>query len=274
MDNNSFFELHNGVMIPAIGFGTWQVPDGEICYNAVANALRSGYRHIDTAKAYNNEKSVGRAVKDSGLRRDEIFITSKLPAEIKSYEGAWENFNKTMENLDTGYLDLYLIHAPWPWTEIGKDCTKENISVWKAMEEIYNSGRCRAIGVSNFSVKDLNAILDNGQIKPMANQIKYYIGNTQEEITDFCMKNEILVEGYSPLATGKILGNGHIKEIAEKYRTTVSKICIRYVFQKGVLPLPKSVTPERIQQNFDINFTISGEDMKYLDSLKETVVPR
>jgi diketogulonate reductase-like aldo/keto reductase len=267
---NDFFILPNGVKIPVIGFGTWQVPNGESAYNSVLHALKAGYRHIDTALAYGNEKSVGRAVRDSGIDRGSIFITSKLPAEIKSYDQALKKYDETIKNLDLGYVDLYLIHAPWPWSEKGADYTKENIEVWKAMEKIYEGKSCRAIGVSNFNVRDIMAILDTCNIKPMANQIKYYIGYTEDDITKFCQENNILVEGYSPLATGKILVNKEIAVIAKKYNRTLPQICIRYLIENGVVPLPKSVTPERIVGNFDIDFEIAKDDMKYLNSLTET----
>jgi diketogulonate reductase-like aldo/keto reductase len=265
------FILENGVKIPKVGLGTWQIPNGEITYNSVAFALKSGYRHIDTARGYGNEQSVGSAVRDSGINRSEIFVTSKLPAEIKNYEEALKSFDETMENLGLEYIDLYLIHAPWPWHEIGADYTKENIDVWKAMEKIYESGRCRAIGVSNFNVSDLTAILENCKVKPFVNQIRYFIGYTQEEITQFCQKNNILVEGYSPLATGAILKNETLAAMAKKYNVSLPQLCIRYVLQKGVLPLPKSTHPEYILKNAEVDFEITGEDMKYLDSLKETV---
>lgn len=268
---NENFVLENGVKIPKIGLGTWQVPNGEAAYNSVAFALKNGYRHIDTALAYGNEESVGRAVRDSCIDRSEIFVTSKLPAEIKNYKDALKNYDKTMENLGLDYIDLYLIHAPWPWHKMGADYTKENIEVWKAMEEIYKGGRCRAIGVSNFNVSDLSAILETCTIKPMVNQIRFFIGYAQEKVTQFCQKNNILVEGYSPLATGGILKNKTVEAMAQKYNTTLPKICIRYVLQKGVLPLPKSTHPEYILQNADVDFEISEEDMKFLDGLRDTV---
>ncbi|HNX65762.1 MAG TPA: aldo/keto reductase [Bacteroidales bacterium] len=268
---NDFFILSNGVKIPVIGFGTWQIPDGKVAYDSVLFALKAGYRHIDTALAYGNEKSVGRAVRDSGIDRSEIFITSKLPAEIKSYDKALRKYDETISNLDLGYIDLYLIHAPWPWNEKGADYTKENKEVWRAMEEIYNGKNCRAVGVSNFNVKDMTAILDTCTVKPMVNQIKYYIGYTEDDITWFCRSNNILVEGYSPLATGRILANKEIDLLAKKYNRTLPQICIRYLIQHGVLPLPKSVTAERISENFAVDFEITKEDMKYLDNLKETV---
>jgi diketogulonate reductase-like aldo/keto reductase len=270
MKSNDFFILGNGIKIPAIGFGTWQIPNGKVAYNSVSFALKSGYRHIDTANAYGNEESVGKAVFDSGIARGEIFVTSKLPAEIKDHDNALRTFEKTMKNIGLDYIDLYLIHAPWPWGRMGADYTKENIEVWKAMEKIYEGGRCRAIGVSNFNVSDLTAIIKNSNISPMANQIKFYIGHIQEEITRFCRENNILVEGYSPFATGAILENETIAEITRRYNVTVPRICVRYVLQKEVLPLPKSTHPEFIRQNADVDFEISDADMKYLDSLKNT----
>jgi len=262
------FMLSNGVKIPAIGFGTWQIPDGKAAYESTLSALKSGYRHIDTALAYGNEVSVGKAIRDSGIDRSEIFITSKLPAEIKTYEGALQGFEKTMKNIGFDYIDLYLIHAPWPWNDKGADYTRENIIIWKAMEEIYKSGRTRAIGISNFSVSDINAIMATCTVKPMVNQIKLHIGHTQEEITQQCIRKDILVEGYSPLATGTILKNSAIAEIAGKYGKSVAQISIRYVLQKGALPLPKSTHPEYISHNLDVDFEISDEDMKFLDGLK------
>jgi len=271
MKSNSFFTLYNGIKIPAIGFGTWQIPNGKVSYDAVSFALKKGYRHIDTALAYRNEPSVGSAFRDSGIERSEIFITSKLPAEIKNYDAALLSFDTTMKNIGLDYIDLYLIHAPWPWNRMGANFTKENIKVWKAMEEINKSGRCRAIGISNFNVADVTAILDNCTIKPMVNQIKFFIGHTQEEVTQFCKKHDILVEGYSPLATGAILENEKLITIAQKYNTTLPKICIRYVLQREVLPLPKSTHPEYISENIDVDFEITEEDMAYLNSLKNTV---
>jgi diketogulonate reductase-like aldo/keto reductase len=268
METNKYFTLYNGIKIPDIGFGTWQIPNGIATYDAVSYALSVGYRHIDTANAYRNEESVGRAVRDSGISRSEIFITSKLPAEIKSYKVAMESYKDTMKNLNLDYLDLYLIHAPWPWYEMGKDCTRENIEVWKAMEEIYDKGHCHAIGVSNFSVTDLTAIINNSKIVPMANQIKFFIGKLQTDVTQFCKKHNILVEGYSPLATGRILKNEMIATMAKKYNRTVAQLCIRYVLQSGALPLPKSTTPDRILQNMDVYFEIADEDMIYLNSVK------
>ncbi|TGA96910.1 aldo/keto reductase [Sporolactobacillus shoreae] len=261
------YTLSNGIKIPKIGFGTWQIPAGKVTYEAVTNALKLGYRHIDTAWAYHNEKSVGEAVRDSGLDRSEIFVTSKCPAEAKSYASAKKRFEETMENLDIDYLDLYLIHAPWPWAEWGTDYSKENLEVWRLMEEVYQSGKVKAIGISNFNVSDMKNIFEHCTVKPMVNQIRYFIGFTEPDITKYAEDNDLLVEAYSPLATGKILNNSELQKIAEKYSVSVAQLSIRYCLQKGVLPLPKATSEAHIRNNADIDFTISEQDIAYLDTL-------
>jgi diketogulonate reductase-like aldo/keto reductase len=263
-------ELANGVRIPRIGFGTWQIRDGDPAHDAVLFALRNGYRHIDTARAYGNEASVGRALKDSGLSRDRVFVTSKLPAEVKDAGAAQEKFEQTMSALALDQLDLYLIHAPWPWSEIGKDCRAGNRAVWKVMEGLYTSGRCRAIGVSNFNVADLTDLMEVSTITPHVNQIRFHVGHTQEDVTRFCREHGILVEAYSPLATGKLLGDARITGIARKYDVSVPQLCIRYTLQRDTLPLPKSTHPEFILENADVDFVIAGDDMAYLDGLKDS----
>lgn len=264
------FTLYNGVKIPAIGFGTWQAASGEEAYNSALWALEAGYRHIDTAFAYENEASIAQAIKDSKVGRENVFITTKLPSHIKTYEGALEYAQKSLENLDTDYIDLYLIHAPWPWSNVGEDCTEGNIEAWKAMIKLYNEGKIKAIGVSNFHEKDIRPLIEATGVKPMVNQIRFFIGNTQEAITKYCQENDILVEAYSPLATGKIVDNPKLKDIAEKYNTSIPKICIRYCIERKTLPLPKSVKQHRIIDNLDVNFTIEKEDMDYLNSIVDT----
>ncbi|MDX9781470.1 MAG: aldo/keto reductase [Bacteroidales bacterium] len=265
---NQHYILNNGVRIPKIGFGTWQIPN-ETAVTAVAEAIGIGYKHIDTALAYNNEKGVGEAIRKSDITREEIFITSKLPAEIKGYDEALYSFDKTLSNLGIDVLDLYLIHAPWPWTEMGKDCTKENIQSWRAFERIYKEGRVRAIGVSNFSVSDLKAIEDNSDTLPMANQIAFYAGRTQDEIVEYCQTKGILIEAYSPLATGRALRDPELNEIARIYNVSVAQLLIRFTLQRGTLPLPKSVTKERITENGMVdNFSISEKDMERLNNIK------
>ena len=267
MIKNEYFELSGGVKIPAIGFGTWQVKDGSEAYDSTVWALEAGYRHIDTAHAYGNEESVGRAVRDSGIPREEIFVTTKLPSHIKTYDGAIEYFNQSLASLGLDYIDLYLIHAPWPWSNIGEDCTEGNIEAWRAMIDIQKSGKVRAIGVSNFAVKDIKAIVEATGVKPAANQIRYFIGNRQDEITDYCQANGILIEAYSPLATGEIANHEMLKDTAAKYGVSIPQLCIRYCIEKGTLPLPKSVHKERIEANISVDFHIEKEDMDYLDTI-------
>lgn len=267
MVRNEFFTLNNGIKIPAIGFGTWQVAEGEEGYNSCLAALKAGYRHIDTAFAYGNEPSVARALKDSGLSRADVFLTTKLPADVKSYDGAREHFEASLKNLDTDYIDLYLIHAPWPWSDVGSDCTEGNIAAWRAMIDIYKEGKVRAIGVSNFHVKDIKALIDATGFVPSVNQIRYFIGNTQDEITQYCQENGILVEAYSPLATGALVEHNELVSMAVKYGVTIPQLCIRFCIENKTLPLPKSVNEARIKSNLDIDFEISKEDMAHLNSL-------
>ncbi len=261
------YTLNTGAKIHKIGFGTWQIPNGE-AHDPVRIALNVGYRHIDTARVYGNEANVGKAIKESRIAREDIFLTTKLPADVKDASKVEETFEKSISTLGVDYVDLYLIHAPWPWQERGADYTKENIEVWQEMEKIYESGRAKAIGVSNFDVDDLKAILSHGKIVPAANQIRWFIGSTQPEVTKFSKENGILVEAYSPLATGRILDHPDIKQIADKYHKTVAQISIRYCLQHDTLPLPKSTHEEYIIQNADVDFEINEEDMARLDLLE------
>ena len=263
------FKLSNGMQMPKLGFGTWQITDPQQAYDATSNALASSYRHIDTARVYENEESVGRAIRDSGIPRNELFVATKLPAEFKDHDEALGSFETTMEAIGLDYVDLYMIHAPWPWNAIGQDCAAGNIAVWKALEAIHQSGRARAIGVSNFNVTDLKVILDNCAIKPMVNQIRFFIGHSQPDVVNFCKDEGIQVTGYSPLATGKLLANPTIAEVAQHYGKSVAQICIRYVLQKGIAPLPKSTCAERIQNNADVDFQITNEDIAQLDALND-----
>ncbi len=262
------FTLQNGDTIPRIGFGTWQIPNGKQAYDATAAALAAGYRHVDTARDYGNEESVSRAIADSGLARDEIYLTTKLPAAIKDYDGARASFETTMDALGLDHVNLYLIHAPWPWEDQGSDHAAGNAEVWRAMEEIRKDGRAKAIGVSNFSISDIQKLVDASGVTPQVNQIRFFIGSSQPDVTAYCQSNGILVEAYSPLATGHILDNGDIAAVAGKYGKTVAQVCIRYALQKGALPLPKTVTPARMAENADVDFQISDEDMATLDGLE------
>ncbi|MCU0104947.1 aldo/keto reductase [Acholeplasma vituli] len=265
---NQAVVLKNGVKLPKIGLGTWQVKDGDECYHSVLAALKNGYRHIDTAEGYQNEESVGRAVRDSGLKREDVFVTSKLESHIKTYQGALDAFEKTLKALQFEYLDLFLIHAPWPWSEIGKDCSSGNVEAWKAMESLYRAGKIRAIGVSNFDPSHIENILKHCEIIPHVNQIGYFIGLDQQKTLDYCASKGIVVEAYSPLGIGYLLSNPIIGEVAKKYQVSPAQICIRYCLEKNTVPLPKSTHEARIIQNTQVDFEIKPEDMKVLEAIK------
>ena len=261
------FVLNDKVEIPAIGLGTWQSEKSE-AYNAVRVAVDCGYRHIDTAYNYGNEDIVGRAIKDCGVPREQLFITTKLPSEIKTYNGAREYFERSLNALGLDYLDLYLIHAPWPWSDIGIDCTEGNIAAWKAMIELKKEGKIRSIGVSNFNGEQIDSLINATGVIPSVNQIRFFIGNTQEPIWEYCKDKGILIEAYSPLATGKIMEIAEIREIADRLSVSLAQLCIKYCLQRGTLPLPKSVTPSRIADNLKLDFEIPESDMKLLNAIK------
>lgn len=261
------FTLSNVYKIPCVGFGTWQTPDGDTAVSSVKAALSFGYKHIDTAAVYGNEKSVGTGIAESKVSREELFVTSKVWNKDRGYEKTIAAFNKTLDDLGLDYLDLYLIH--WPanakqfsnWDEI-------NLETWRAMTKLYKEGKIRAIGVSNFLPHHLKSLMKT-EIPPMVNQIEFHPGQMQSETVDYCKKHNMLVEAWSPLGTGRMLSNETLKEIAAKYNKSVAQLCIRWCLQNEVLPLPKSVTLSRIQENSEIfNFVISNEDMSLINSME------
>lgn len=260
--------MSNGIKIPAISFGTWQI-GSDVAYDAVKNAIECGYRHIDTAAGYENEAEVGRAIIDSG-KRDEIFLATKLRAEVKGYEETKEAFNKSLKELGMDYVDLYLIHAPWPWSAVGSDCTEGNIQSWKAMIDLYNEGKVRAIGVSNFHPEHIDSLIEATGFVPHVNQIRFFIGNTQERIWKYCKDKGILVEAYSPLATGHLMEHPSIIEMAAKYNVSVPALCIRYCIERDTLPLIKSTHRERMLSNLDVDFKMDKADV---DKLLEVEIP-
>ena len=266
---NEFFELSNGLKIPKVGLGTWLI-DNDKVEEVVECALEVGYRHIDTAQAYGNEEGVGKAIRKSNIARQDLFITSKIAAEAKTYQEAYDSINETLNKMGLDYLDLMIIHSPQPWQEFRDDNRyfKENKEVWKALETAYQEGKVKAIGVSNFLKDDLENILNSCQIKPMVNQILTHISNTKTELIKFCKENDILVEAYSPIAHGTILKNENIIAMANKYNVSVARLCIRYIIQLGLAALPKASSKEHLIDNLKIDFEISKEDMEALKSIK------
>ena len=263
---NENYALSNGVKIPKIGLGTWLIPDGEAA-QAVRDAVAMGYRHIDTAQAYGNERGVGEGVRTCGVPREEIFVTSKVAAEHKTYESAAKSIDESLAKLGMDYIDLMIIHCPQPWAEFRGERRyfTENKEVWRALENAYKDGKVKAIGVSNFLVDDLENILDGCEVKPMVNQILTHITNTPLELINFCREHGILCEAYSPIAHGEALKNRLILSVAEKYSVTPAQLCVRYALQLGMVVLPKTSNPEHMKNNADIEFEISAEDMDILE---------
>ncbi|GEP19046.1 aldo/keto reductase [Pediococcus argentinicus] len=259
------YTLNNGVKIPVVGFGTWQSADGDEAYNSVKAALEAGYRHIDTAAAYGNEDSVGKAIKDSGIPRQDIFLTSKLWNVDHGYEEAKKALDASLDKLGVEYLDLYLIHWPNP-VKFRDDWQKRNADSWRAMEEALDTGKVRAIGVSNFREKHLDELLKTAKVVPAVNQIFLNPSDMEEGLVEYNNNHDILSEAYSPLGTGKIFQIKELKDIADKYNKSVAQVVLRWSLQNGFLPLPKSVHADRIKQNTEIfDFELSEADMKTID---------
>ena len=266
------FRLINGTEIPAIGLGTWQTPDGETAVKAVSHAIKCGYRHVDAAAVYDNEKSVGdgirKGLQEAGLKREQLFVTSKVWNTERGYDRTMRAFEKTLGDLGLDYLDLYLIHWPANAKQFA-DWQRLNAETWRAMEELYKAERIRSIGVSNFYAHHLEALMQSAEVMPMVNQIEFHPGFMQKEVVDFCRQHDILVEAWSPLGTGEMLSNETLLSVADKYGCSVAQLCVRWVLQNGVLPLPKSITPSRIEENLDVDgFTISDENMAIINAME------
>lgn len=262
-------ENQKTISIPKIGLGTWCITNEEVS-SVVKQAISVGYRHIDTAQAYANEEGVGKGIQESGIQRTDIFLTTKIAAENKTYESAMQSIDGSLQKLQVSYIDMLLIHSPQPWSEVNQSSNrylKENIQVYKAMEDAFKQGKVKAIGVSNFLQEDLDNILQHATIKPIVNQILCHISNTPHELIEYCKKNGILVEAYSPIAHGEILKNTQLQQIAAKYQVNVAQLCIRYDLQLGTIVIPKSTSLEHLKSNLDINFTISEEDMHILEHI-------
>ena len=265
------YRLTDGIDIPSVGFGTWQTPDGEVAVQSVRCALEAGYAHIDTAQAYGNEESVGKAIRLSGVPRKDLFITTKLWNANHSYDLTLRSFDESMNKLGLDYLDLFLIH--WPNPLAFRDRWEQaNAESWKAMEELYEAGKIRAIGISNFRPHHMDALLKTAKITPMVNQIRLCPGDTQDETVAYCREHQMVIEAYSPLGTGRIFDVPEMQTLARKYNRSIAQICIRWSLQRGYLPLPKSVTPARIQENLHVfDFELSEDDVQLIANLKGCV---
>lgn len=265
---NETFKMANGVEIPKLGLGTWDIPDGKAA-QAVRDAVKVGYRHIDTAQGYGNERGVGEGVRSCGMAREEIFVTTKLDGNIKDYKTAVSAIDGSLKTMELDYIDLIIIHSPQPWAHFREDerWFEGNLEAWRALEEAYKAGKLRAIGVSNFEKEDLANIIQGGTVLPAVNQILAHIGNMPFELIDYTKKQSVLVEAYSPIAHGEILSNESIAKIAAKYGATVPQLCIRYCLQLGLLPLPKTANVEHMKSNARVGFTIYDDDMAVLGAL-------
>ena len=268
------YKMNNGLEIPKLALGTWLI-DNNNAAEAVREAIKIGYRHIDTAQAYGNESGVGKGISTYGVSRDKIFITSKVAAEHKTYESASNSIDETLHKMKLDYIDMMIIHSPQPWKEVNQSENRyfaENRQVWKAMEDAVETGKVRTIGVSNFLENDIDNILSDCKIIPAVNQILAHISNTPLKLIDYCKNKGILVEAYSPIAHGEALKNKSIKEMADKYNVSIAQLCIKYDIQLGMVVLPKTTNPNHMKSNASLDFTISNEDMeilKHIDPIKD-----
>jgi diketogulonate reductase-like aldo/keto reductase len=268
LDEN--YRLSNGVDIPRLGLGTWFIDQDE-AGRVVRDATTIGYRHIDTAQAYGNEAGIGEGVRSSGVPRDQVFVTTKLAAEVKSFGEAATAIDKSLATMGLDYLDMMIIHSPQPWAEFGGDnrFLEGNRAAWKALEEAYDAGKLRAIGLSNFQAADIDNILAACTVAPMVNQVLAHISNTPAELIEYSQRHGMLVEAYSPMAHGELFKNGQVAEMAERYSISLAQLSIRYTLQLGLLPLPKTANPDHMRTNAEVNFEIAEEDMEVLKNMEK-----
>ena len=266
------FTLANGVAIPKLGLGTWRIDDAAVA-QVVRDAVAIGYRHFDTAQAYENERGVGEGLRASGVARADLFVTTKLAAESKAYADARRRIDASLYTLGLGHIDLMLIHSPQPWSEFreGGDFDASNLEAWRALEEAQQAGKLRAIGVSNFERADLDNILRHGTVKPAVNQVLAHVGNTPFDLIDYCRGRDVLIEAYSPVAHGAALQHPVLVELAARYGVGVAQLCIRYCLQLGLLPLPKSTNADHMRSNAAVDFEIGEDDMAMLTGLSDAI---
>ena len=259
-----FYELANGVKVPCIGYGTWQTPNGGVTQSCVKTAIQNGYRHIDTAFVYGNEEEVGAGIRDAGVARDEIFLTSKHWVTERGYKKTVAAVDASLKNLQVDYLDLYLVH--WPCVEkCSPDWKEINAETWRGFEDMYKAGKLRAIGVSNYQKKHIEALYETAAVKPMVNQIEFHPGYTQYDNVLYSQSQGMLVEAWSPLGSGAVLKDERLAAIAAKYGKSVAQLCVRFAVQCGILPLPKSTAAERMISNAQVfDFAIDEADMQAL----------
>lgn len=259
-------KLSNGVEIPVLVLGTWFIDDDKV-EEAVKSAVKLGYRHIDTAQAYGNEQGVGKGIRSCDVPREQIFVTSKVAAEYKTYEEAAASIARSLANMGLDYIDMMIIHSPQPWDKVNQSedrYVEGNRAAWRALEDAYKAGKLHAIGVSNFLQEDIENLWDTAEIKPMVNQVLCHISNSPLELIDYCQKKGMVMEAYSPVAHGEALKNKAIADMAEKYGVTIPQLCIRFDIQLGMIVLPKTANPEHMKVNGDVDFIISDKDMEIL----------
>jgi len=263
------YTLSNGIEIPKLGLGTWFISNENVG-QAVKAAAEIGYRHIDTAQAYSNESGVGGGIRACGVKREDMFVTTKLAAEVKSYKEAVVSIDTSLKTMGLDYLDLMIIHSPKPWTKFhGQNAYFEgNLEAWRALEEAYKAGKLRAIGLSNFEKADIDNIIESCSVKPMVNQILAHISNTPKELIQYTQGKGMLVEAHSPVGHGELLKKEELAEMAKKYGVSVPRLCIRYTLQLDLLPLPKTANPDHMKDNADVDFVISEEDMALLKNME------
>ena len=262
--------LSNGVEVPQLALGTWLIDDGNAA-NAVKTAISIGYRHIDTAQAYMNEAGVGEGIRNCGVPRDQIFVTTKVAAEHKDYASAMDGIDGSLQTMGLEYIDMMIIHSPQPWVKVNQSDDRYfegNLEAWRALTDAYKAGKLRAIGVSNFLKEDIDNIWNNADEKPMVNQVLCHISNTPADLIRYCQDRGIVMEAYSPVAHGEALKNAKIADMAKKYGVSVPQLCIRYDIQLGMIVLPKTANPEHMKNNAEVEFVISDEDMEVLKNVE------
>ena len=268
---NEIMTLSNGIKVPQLALGTWLIDDDKVA-DAVKAAIAMGYRHIDTAQAYANERGVGEGVRTSGVKREELFVTTKVAAEHKDYKSAAEGIDNSLKEMGLDYIDMMIIHSPQPWVEVNQSEDRYyegNLEAWRALTDAYKAGKLRAIGVSNFLQGDIDNIWNNTDVKPMVNQVLCHISNSPLNLIKYCQDKGIVMEAYSPVAHGEAMKITAIADMAKKYGVSVPQLCIRYDIQLGMIVLPKTSNPEHMKSNADVNFVISDEDMEILKNVEK-----